>query len=285
MICFFHRADLDGQCSGAIIKDSYPRCRMIGVDYGDNIDELLSKADSNEEVFVVDFCFEPFSRMEALNEKCKLTWIDHHKSAISAYEESDSQISGIRDVGVSAAELTWGFLSPKSVMPLSVYYIGRYDVWDWETRSEPIKEFQLGLQIHDTSPGAKIWDEILVSPRSDIDINYSNVVDRICNDGEAIMLYLNKVNFNIMEEGSFDTTLYGYKVLAINTPSRGSELLKSKWDKDKYDIMMVFTYLGDRWRYSLYSEGDVDVSEIAQKFGGGGHQKAAGFITEKCIIL
>ena len=33
----------------------------------------------------------------------------------------------------------------------------------------------------------------------------------------------------------------------------------------------------NRFQYSLRSRGDFDVSEIAKKFGGGGHKNAAGF--------
>ena len=34
MKCFFHSADLDGHCSGAIVKHKYPDCEMIGINYG-----------------------------------------------------------------------------------------------------------------------------------------------------------------------------------------------------------------------------------------------------------
>lgn len=32
-----------------------------------------------------------------------------------------------------------------------------------------------------------------------------------------------------------------------------------------------------KFQFSLRSRGDIDVSEIAKKFGGGGHKNAAGF--------
>ncbi|WP_272872913.1 DHHA1 domain-containing protein, partial [Vibrio anguillarum] len=40
---------------------------------------------------------------------------------------------------------------------------------------------------------------------------------------------------------------------------------------------------GDRIKYSLRSveDGGIDVSEIAAKFGGGGHKHAAGFSIKK----
>ena len=39
---------------------------------------------------------------------------------------------------------------------------------------------------------------------------------------------------------------------------------------------MPFSFDGDKWTVSLYSTS-VDVSEIAKKYGGGGHKGASGF--------
>jgi nanoRNase/pAp phosphatase (c-di-AMP/oligoRNAs hydrolase) len=39
---------------------------------------------------------------------------------------------------------------------------------------------------------------------------------------------------------------------------------------------MPFSFDGDEWIISLYSR-NIDVSEIAKKYGGGGHKGAAGF--------
>ena len=34
-ICFYHSADFDGHCSGALVKMRYPECRLYGFNYGD----------------------------------------------------------------------------------------------------------------------------------------------------------------------------------------------------------------------------------------------------------
>ena len=34
-ICFYHKADLDGVCSGAIVKHFVPDCELYGFDYGE----------------------------------------------------------------------------------------------------------------------------------------------------------------------------------------------------------------------------------------------------------
>ncbi len=43
-------------------------------------------------------------------------------------------------------------------------------------------------------------------------------------------------------------------------------------------VSALFKEVGpDKWKVSLRSRGDIDVSVIAQEFGGGGHRNAAGF--------
>jgi nanoRNase/pAp phosphatase (c-di-AMP/oligoRNAs hydrolase) len=40
---------------------------------------------------------------------------------------------------------------------------------------------------------------------------------------------------------------------------------------------VVYRVSGDRVDVSIYSIGNLDVSKIAQRYGGGGHRNAAGF--------
>ena len=49
---------------------------------------------------------------------------------------------------------------------------------------------------------------------------------------------------------------------------------------DQYDMCISFEYNGDTWNIGLYST-KIDVGEIAEEFGGGGHKGAAGFIVKK----
>ena len=53
-------------------------------------------------------------------------------------------------------------------------------------------------------------------------------------------------------------------------------------DSSTYDILMPFYYNMQTRKFtvSLYGKGDIDVSKIAVKYGGGGHYGAAGFQSE-----
>lgn len=54
-------------------------------------------------------------------------------------------------------------------------------------------------------------------------------------------------------------------------------------DQDKYDMFIGFSFNGKRWTYGLRST-KVNCSEIAMKYGGGGHPGAAGFSSDDLLL-
>jgi oligoribonuclease NrnB/cAMP/cGMP phosphodiesterase (DHH superfamily) len=158
MKCFYHSADLDGACSGAIVKMHSPECELIGINYGDAFPwETIQPGD---EVFMVDFSLSDFNDMLRLRELCghlNLVWIDHHKSAIEARDASGIGFTGFQVIGKAGCELTWEFMS-NDPPPQAVYLLGRYDVWAHHDIPGAL-EFQYGMRnVGDTRPGNQaLW--------------------------------------------------------------------------------------------------------------------------------
>ena len=70
VIGIYHSKDLDGFCSGAIIKKKYPEAEMIGYDYGQDTDEIIEKVRSYKtdvKVIMADVSF-PMMDMFMLGE-------------------------------------------------------------------------------------------------------------------------------------------------------------------------------------------------------------------------
>ena len=130
MKCFYHSVDLDGHCSGAIVKLEYPECEMFGINYGQAFP--WDKVKGGEKIFMVDFALQPFDNMERLDNKAHLVWIDHHKSAIDEAHKRGFIARGgqVLEVGKAACELVWEYMRPEIPTPPAVTYLGRYDVWD-----------------------------------------------------------------------------------------------------------------------------------------------------------
>jgi len=66
-------------------------------------------------------------------------------------------------------------------------------------------------------------------------------------------------------------------VLAINAPSIFKSDVGYLLNVRKPPFAIVWYYQRGHFNFSLRSDGSVDVSKIAQKYGGGGHKAAASF--------
>jgi len=278
MLCFYHSADLDGHCSGAIVKHFYPDCEMVGIDYGQPFP--WEKIPEHEMVWMVDFSLQPFSDMVKLSEMCCLTWIDHHKTAIEEFKAAGDAFRGNEelDSDYAACELTWEYikavLGPNTVpeMPEPIYLLGRYDIWK-HAEVRGALEFQYGMRAFaDTWPnspiGMECWREIFSDKQT----------SKIINDGVTFLQYERNQNAKFIAAYGFEAELDGLRLIACNKGFTNSLVFESRWDSQKYDAMCAFAWKNGKWTVSLYTDKPgIDVSAVCKARGGGGHKGAAGF--------
>lgn len=267
MKCFYHSADLDGHCSGAIVKKAFPDCELIGINYGDEFP--WDTIEENEPVYMVDFSLQPFENMERLNSIANFVWIDHHKSAINdahsrGFLASNAQVL---EIGKGACELCWEFLFPADKNE-AVRLLGRYDVWDLQPGT---LELQNGLRMHDTFPtNADLWDSLLGAD--------GDLLKESLHVGKILLKKKQMDDKAYAKSFSFETEIDGLNVIAVNRGMTNSQLFESVYDSDKHDGMLTFVWRKGRWTVSIYSDQkDIDVSVICKARGGGGHKGAAGF--------
>lgn len=264
MICFYHSADLDGHCSGAIVKNFNPDCELIGIDYGDEFpwDKII-----DQDVVMVDFSLQSFEQMIRLKKEAKsLVWIDHHISAIRKAIDYKFTTEGMLNTKFAACELAWKYYTNVK-MPRIVYLLGRYDVWDHE--NENVLCLQYSIRQHDTDPKRtnNVWQNWFV-----------NFPQMLLERGYFVLNYVKQEDKKYIEQCAFETELDGHRCIAVNKMLASSKLFDSIWDPEKYHMMLTFGFKKYRWVVSLYTtRPDVDVSYIATERGGGGHQQAAGF--------
>lgn len=158
MKCFYHSADLDGHCSGAIVKYRFPECEMIGINYGDPFP--WEKIEPRDMVYMVDFTLQPEILMKNLVEHAlEVYWIDHHKSSIEAVPKTiKKHLLGIQDTSKAACELTWEYLFPDRPVPLSVKLLSLYDSWMYQGHEleDMVLPFQMRMKMENLDP--KDWD-------------------------------------------------------------------------------------------------------------------------------
>lgn len=281
--CFFHSADLDGHCSGAIVRqwavrngfEFVPR----GVNYGGPV-AWMEGAGADNMAVITDFtpescAVEVLADMRAAYGR-GLVWIDHHHTAIDGAGRLGLQFRGIRTVGTAACRLTWDYFFEPDAEPPAVTALGRYDVFD---KSDPgewegvILPFQYGVRMSRTKPDGTdepgLWSALLGGE--------GPVFDDIVRDGRACLRFERENNRKTAFSAAYDCVFEGLPCCAIN--ARGNSLVLDAYARPEHKMRILWAFTGGRWRVSLYENGhaDVDCGEIAKRFGGGGHKGAAGF--------
>ena len=275
----FHRADLDGHCSGAIIKKAIPDVELIPFDYG----EKLPWVDlANSELIVIADVTPPMVEMIKLNNLTeKLIWIDHHIKIMEEAESVHFNPEGIRDVEYSACENAWRYFYPDTEMPEAVYLLGRYDIWKWQNISGCL-EFQTGMRSRTTDPcddrSKLLWKCLL---DEGCETSQRVLIQETIDDGEICLEYAKASNEEYVKNFAFEAELDDLKLICVNKGRAGSGTFESVWDEEKYDAMLCFVQQvidGEmKYKVSMYTTKDFDLAAYAVKHGGGGHRQACGF--------
>lgn len=276
MILIYYHDDNDGCCAAAVAGNCYDRnefaIKFVDINYGKEQwnEEEIGAA---EKVWLLDFTSD---KMDDFVKVCgsKLTWIDHHKTAMEKFPDlwSSSNIPGIRSIEKAACVLTWEYTHPECVpLPPAVAYIGDKDIWRFEYIET--RAFNAGFSLMVKTPDNELWSMLLNS-------EYEDTVNRMISIGE---LLLESQNYKIQKafERGVDCTFHSWKARLVNTTGSISEIGEFIYKKPEYDIAIMWQAVEDMVVFSLRSDSgnpdSPDCAEIAQQYGGGGHRNAAGF--------
>jgi len=265
-LCLHHN-DADGRACGAIVRRALGKeVVLYEMDYGESLPlDLVLVADH---ILIVDFSL-PKDEMEQLAIYHQFTWIDHHKSALDEMDGAAESWAGIRDTSEAACVLTWRYFFSDQPTPRAITLIGDRDIWRWAEADTGA--FNEGLYQHYTRP---LNDELWVPLLDDDPEILSSIIKM---GGTLREARLREIRRTAARYG-FGAEFEGYRTLVVN--NRGSGDLGAQIRTLGYQMGYCYvdkTSEGQLMTFvTLYSD-EVDVSKIAQKFGGGGHAGAAGF--------
>lgn len=301
----YHSADFDGLFCREIARKFLPNAELIGWDFGDKpINRLRYPLNGHQfyildlpvdRVFGFDFGKEPEPTGDGAGWE-NFVWIDHHKTSI---ETHPTDIPGYRIDGVAACRLAWQwfylhvergtplsclpskeeFVERELIEPLAVRLAGEYDVFD---KRDPRAElFQHGLRSQELSDA--LWDLLLVveqhTNEGKDDVG-SVAVDALLDNGRCIQYARDQEYKEVITQQGFDIEFEGVNFLACCSHECDirSQLFEAGI-KPHHEGLLGFTWTGADWRVSLYGvpgKPGFDLSEIAKKYGGGGHRQACG---------
>lgn len=270
MLCIYHIADHDGKGSAGIVNSVYPDAQFYG--YNHDMDVPYDLISQHDKIVVCDIAL-PLDYMFELSRTKDFTWIDHHISVISEYDKHMATgkyepIKGLRRNGTAAMVLTWEYFYPSQPLPEGIKLLGLNDLFD--LRDPRVRPFEYAVQsVGVNRPKDEIWKKI---------INNELDIEDMVSKGEGILSWIKIRNYRLVRTLAFESSYHGYKCICANMPQGYSEFFDSIENLGEYDVMVNFYMDGkNTWKMTFYSDrDDVDVSKIAESFGGGGHFHAAG---------
>lgn len=243
---------------------------------------------AGKHVVIVDFCFKRGVLDEMAEKALSILVLDHHKTAEAdlagiatpkmAWEDhiQDAHLQdplqmtrlpyvrALFDMERSGAGITWDFFHPGVLRPNLVNYVEDRDLWRFSlTHSREVNAYVFAHEYTFLE-----WDRLRA---------YLTNIDSAADMGAAIEKKHHKDVRELVQATRRTMVIGGHKIPVANIPytltsdaghlmAQGEPFAACYWDTSEGRV------------FSLRSSDDgLDVSEIAGRYGGGGHARAAGF--------
>lgn len=231
------------------------RAQYHAAKYGEPAPDVAGK-----NVVILDFSYDNATTKKLIKSANSLIVIDHHKSAmIELHDVSCTHF----DMNHSGAMLAWKFFHPGKDAPRMIKFIEDRDLWKWEIPYS--KEFSAAF-------------DMVPFTFEDFDLFLDDsAVDNAQMRGSYILAYSKTVISKIAKRAIL-RKMGDKEVLAVNSPHWMSEIGSVLSTKCDFAVIWCYDHDSRQVKVSLRAHhDDADVSEVAKRFGGGGHRKAAGF--------
>ncbi len=220
---------------------------------------------TDKQIYILDFSFPKEIMAEVVKNNKKVVVIDHHKSAAESVKMAHEYVY---EMNHSGAVLAWQYFYPDLFVLWLLRYVEDMDLWKLELPDV----FAMVLVLNTFNKDFKTWNKLAE------ELENKSIRDRYIEQGKTMLKYENKLINEIMDSNKEIVKFEGYETYAINAPHAFASQMGNVLCREKPPIAIVWQWSSGKVEVSLRSDESVDVSEIAKKYGGGGHKAAAGFI-------
>ena len=284
----YHDKCLDGMTAcyvTSLAMEERGQCySCVPMSYDDESYANLARAVSSGRynvVYIVDFSV-PLEVLKVLvGYGVTVTVIDHHKTAFENYaihinepgepEVIDSSLTNVQlvlDNNRSGAGLCWHYFFPEVKVPWIVKYVQDRDLWKFRYRDTKAIAAFLGEATKDLLTWGRL--HILLDEPSK---------KAVCiNDGYSLLQKWNE-EVNAIAADAKPVGINGIGGYVVRCHGKYASDVGNVLAQRGGTFGLTFDVSSDynAIKYSLRSVGDLDVSAVAKKLGGGGHKNAAGF--------
>ncbi len=262
----YHENCFDGFTAAWILSNSanWWDANFIAVSHGDEPPPgLLGK-----HVLIVDFSYKRSVLEKLLTKVASLQVWDHHASAALDLRDFPGATF---DMDRSGAGLAWD-LAIRTARTWLVNVVEDRDLWRF--KFETTKACNAYMATQDFT--FENWTRMM---------NLGE--DECARRGGAVMEYIAQYGRNALSNSRQEFVRVnggaGYRVPTVNIQyMNASEHLHELLEQNPgcWFVVSYFRQGDGRWRLSFRCRDNYDVAKVAEYYGGGGHQKAAGAIVD-----
>lgn len=256
-VCIYHGNCADGFSGAWVIRKALgDEMEFIGGVYQTPPPDLTGK-----DVILVDFSYKRPVMEKIISEAKSVLVLDHHKTAA----EDLNNLKGaevVFDMDRAGSKIAWDYYFPNEAPPPVLLHVEDRDLWRFmlpKTREIQANIFSYPYEFD-------VWDKLMASDPSVLAV-----------EGEAIERKHFKDINELLGVVQRRMNIGGYNVPIANLPytlvsdaahkmAQGEAFAGCYWDTPKGRIFGLRS-----------TEEGIDVSEVAKKYGGGGHRNASGF--------
>ena len=290
VLIFTHGIDIDGFGGAILGKLAFKNPKIVFAD-NFNLDELMINTLKNDapydEIYVTDHCpnyilCEKIETSKVLSMIIKV--FDHHISR-KGKEENFKFVNLVvenehgKQSGTSLFYeylVKTGKLKRTDSLDMFVKLTTLYDTWEWKKDSEyGMQAYRLNTLFQ--AVGRDKYIEIVrnILERNPNEFEFSTIENKIVDDfisefNAKIEGYINKIKIV-----DVDGLKVGCVELEDLYKNDIAEVLRNQ--NNPLNISYLMMPLKDRESVSLRNIENIDLADIASKFGGGGHKSAASF--------
>ncbi len=258
IVVFYHAGCPDGFSGAWVARKKFgDKADYIELRFDESIDL------DNKEIYFIDIVPKPEILEGVISKNKSVVVIDHHKSN----EPTMALLKNFKfEIAKSGAVLAWEYFFPDKPVPLLLSYVQDVDIWTLKLPSSS----EVASYVDSIKQDFDTWDKLVAN------MDDPNARDEIIKNGKLLNGYKDGIIERLIEHDAQMVEFEGIRTLVVNSPILGS-LIGHALTKKLPPIGIIWSESRKEVHVSIRSDRSVDVSLLAEKYGGGGHKGAAGF--------
>ena len=293
MIKLFTHTDLDGVSCEILGKIAFGEdIDVVRCNYGDidtKVEEFINDAKEYDKLFITDISVNKEIADKLLSVSDKVILLDHHKTALwlNEYPYALVQVEDESVGKMCGAYLFYEYLKKNHkefddtpALKLFIDYVRMYDTWEWKEKYDNIIPKRLNDLMYIDGPNEFI-DKMVYRLENNLFILDDTDLMKLQIEQTYINSYIAQKNETLMVN---DDLFPGYTVGITFADKYISELGNKLCElHPELDFVVLINMSTLTVSYRTVKD-NLDLSDIAKGFGGGGHPKASGSRFDASIV-